>query len=429
MRTPRNSWGRGHHESGGTTVNTTHSMARILAFLVTTSLLLLGPVAFGTGASSADEPLPDEAVSAPLQPGDPLLEIASTEVGAEAEPVGHDAGEDGDEGTGEHGTGDEGEHGEETAQLVCLATGDPEAPYTGALVMPTAIISGEGRIKMEGPAYNQVEGIFPAEVWGNIVPELTHPSGATFAGLNFGEAGRAIWEEGCGLDDPGTPPDDGHGQGGHGGHATVIVCTATDDSVTPYEVEEWMVQEIINGHGMPKKDGPASDPIVGVFPDGVWGNIIPVVTHPNKKATYPGLNLEDGGQAILDADCVYVVPTPPAPALAPAPPARDFCPDLDGMQWENYDCNTPQASAADVALPVEPAAVDMPTPALAPTPTSAAMPAEVSVPTQQTLPSAVDAGSAPASPTGSPIWAILVLLAACIGASATAARVAFSEPA
>ncbi len=222
-------------------------------------------------------------------------------------------GEHGDEGD-DHGDegdeGEEGDHGEESAVLVCLATTDPEAPYTAAMVMPTAIINGEGRVKKEGPANSPV-GVAPTPGWGNIVPEVTHPSGATFGGLNFGEDGRAIWDAGCG---PAAPPDDGHEGGGHGGHATVTVCIATEDSVTPYEVEEWMVQEIINGHGMPKKDGPANDPVEGVFPDDVWGNIIPVVTHPNKKATYDGLNWDEAGQAIWAAGCVYVVPAAPAPA-------------------------------------------------------------------------------------------------------------------
>ena len=202
-------------------------------------------------------------------------------------------------------------------------------------------------------------------------------------------------------------------------------------SVTPYVVEEWMVQEIINGHGMTKKDGPANDPVYRVFPDGVWGNIIPVVTHPNKKATYPGLNLEDGGQAILDAGCVYLVPAAPAPAPGPAPAATDFCPDLDGVQWENCDCNTPPA-AGEAAAPAEPAVAVVTAsavaPASAPTPASAEMPAEVSVPTEQTLPAAVDAGNAPASPARAPDWAILMLVAGCIGAVAAATRVAFSEP-
>ena len=102
------------------------------------------------------------------------------------------------------------------------------------------------------------------------------------------------------------------------------MCIATQDSITPYEMEKWMVQKIINGKGMPQKNGPAVNPVEGVYPaDVVWGNIIPVFTHTNGKATYPGLNLEDGGQAILDAGCVYVVPAEPALAPAPAPaPAR-----------------------------------------------------------------------------------------------------------
>ena len=270
---------------------------------------------------------------------------------------------------------------------MCMATGKPDAPYTAASVMPTAIINGEGRVKKEGPANSPI-GVAPAEAWGNIVPEVTHPSGATFAGLNFGSDGKAIWDAGCGPDDPGTPPDDGHEGGGHGGHATVTVCVATASTVTPYEVENWMVQEIINGHGMPKKDGPANEPVKGVFPDAEWGNIIPVVTHPNKKATFDGLNWDAAGQAIYAAGCAYVVP--PAPAPAPAASTTDFCPDLDGVQWENYDCNTPQAAAAEIAVPAEPVAVAVePAPAQVTTPVPA--PAEVPVPTVQTLPATVNA--------------------------------------
>ena len=41
------------------------------------------------------------------------------------------------------------------------------------------------------------------------------------------------------------------------------------------------------------------NPVEGVFPAEVWGNIIPVVTHPNGKAAYPGLNLTGDGQANL----------------------------------------------------------------------------------------------------------------------------------
>ena len=206
----------------------------------------------------------------------------------------------------------------------------------------------------------------------------------------------------------------------------MTVCIATEDSVTPYEVEEWMVQEIINGHGMPKKDGPASDPVEGVFPDAVWGNIIPVVTHPNKKATYDGLNWDEAGQVIWEAGCVYVVPVAPEPAPAPAAAPVDFCPDLDGLQWENYDCNTPQAIAAEITVPAEPApalvtaAPPATVPQLVPTPVNAAMPAQVAVPTEQTPPAAVDAGYGPTSAPVSPLWAVLMILAGCFGATGAA---------
>ena len=73
---------------------------------------------------------------------------------------------------------------------------DPEAPYTAASVMPTAIINGEGRVKKNGPA-DSPTGVAPTPGWGNIVPPVTHPSGATFGGLNFGGDGRAIWDAGC----------------------------------------------------------------------------------------------------------------------------------------------------------------------------------------------------------------------------------------
>jgi hypothetical protein len=121
---------------------------------------------------------------------------------------------------------------------------------------------------------------------------------------------------------------------------------------------------------------------------------------------------------------VYVVPSVPAPAPAPAPAAKDFCPDLDGVQWENYDCNTPQAGVAEQAVAVVTAeAAPAVVPELAPTPASAAMPAVVPVPTEQTLPQAVDAGGGPTAPTPLPT----VLLAAALLA-ATASGLLLRRP-
>lgn len=379
--------------------------ARFLSILTTMSVVLLGPVAFGAGIAAADEPAPGVAVETPQDAGTPPV---GTEPGPQEDPAG--TGEDG-------GSGEEGSHGEGSAVLVCLATANPDAPYTAALVMPTAIITGESRVKGDGPAASPIEGVFPSEPWGSIVPPVTHPSGATFGGLNFGSDGQAIWNAGCGVGDPVTPPDGGHGGSGHGEHATVVVCIATADTVTPYLLEEWMVQEIINGHGVPKKDGPASDPVEGVFPDAVWGNIVPVVTHPNGKATFEGLNFDVDGQAIWQAGCVYVAPAAPPPAPGPGPAPVDFCPDLDGLQWENYDCNTPQAPVVDTATP--------PPPAVGEAPVSAVMPAVVPVATTPTLPASIPAGAL--APRDAPGWALLVLVLAALGAAGALARMTFSQ--
>jgi hypothetical protein len=102
----------------------------------------------------------------------------------------------------------------------------------------------------------------------------------------------------------------------------------------------------------------------------------------------------------------------------------DFCPDLDGLQWENYDCNTPQSPAPEATVPAEPAALVTAATAVVPqlvsTPVNAAMPAQVAVPTEQTPPAAVDAGYGPTSAPVSPLWAVLMILAGCLGATGAA---------
>jgi hypothetical protein len=86
-------------------------------------------------------------------------------------------------------------------------------------------------------------------------------------------------------------------------------------------------------------------------------------------------------------------PTPPAtppatpepPAGPPAPPT-DFCPNLDGVQWENYDCNTPQV------VEVVPTPEATPVPTVEPTPAPAETPVAIPVPDKPTVPKAVPAG-------------------------------------
>jgi hypothetical protein len=372
------------------------------------------------GGGDVSSPLADTPLTDTLPTDTPLTETPLTDTLPSGEKGGH----------GEEGTEEEGGHGEGSAVLVCLATGSRLAPYTAALFMPTAIIKGNGVPKENGPAVNPVEGVFPAEVWGNIIPVFTHPNGkGTYPGLNLTGDGQANLREGCGGDPPAPPIDSGH--------ETVVVCIATQDSITPYEMEKWMVQKIINGKGMPHKNGPAVNPVEGVYPvDAVWGNIIPVFTHTNGKATYPGLNLEDGGQAILDAGCVYVVPAEPAPAPAPAPAAMDFCPDLDGVQWENYDCNTPQAVAAEVTVPAEPVvAVVAPSPATTAesvqpaavtAPTAGTAPQVAAVPETATVPAAVPAGGGSSDPADGLTWVACLFILSCLSAAGSAARLVSS---
>jgi hypothetical protein len=290
--------------------------------------------------------------------------------------------------------------------LVCLAI--PDAPYyRPALFVRTSIINGEGMAKEEGPA-NTVDGTAwtadgkvpeaaPTEAWGNIVPPVVHPNGkGVYAGRNWTEIGQLTWQATCGGGDPLPPPDD------NGGHQKLTFCIASGDRNTPYVAKSMGVQLIINGEGVAKrKNSPAKDPVVGVFPDEVWGNIIPPFTHTNKKATYAGLNWTAAGQAIHDADCTYTPPPPvPPPAPAPAPDAQPVI--------------APEPSIEPVVVaPALPAAVTEPIVQEITVVDDA--PTVVAAPTTATLPMAVPAGEG--SPTV-PLLPILLVGLGLVGALA-----------
>jgi hypothetical protein len=91
---------------------------------------------------------------------------------------------------------------------VCIATGLTESPYEIDEFSATDIISGEGVVKETGPAAS-IEGVFPAaDVWGNIVPPVTHPNGrATFDGLNWSAVGQQIAADGCAYIEPTSSPE------------------------------------------------------------------------------------------------------------------------------------------------------------------------------------------------------------------------------
>ena len=103
---------------------------------------------------------------------------------------------------------------------------------------------------------------------------------------------------------------------------------------------------------------------------------------------------------------------PVTPAGGPTP-VKDFCPNLDGVQWENYDCNTPVAvAAAEVAVPapaevVPPATVE---------PVTVPEAATVAAPEAATVPAAVPAGDGSQAPSV-PMWALAMIAVGVLGAA------------
>ena len=143
-------------------------------------------------------------------------------------------------------------------------------------------------------------------------------------------------------------------------------------------------------------------------------DIVPVIPNPidADNPVNPGQNLADGGQAFLDRGCLPEPVVPVTPAGGPTP-VKDFCPNLDGVQWENYDCNTPVAvAAAEVAVPapaevVPPATVE---------PVTVPEAATVAAPEAATVPAAVPAGDGSQAPSV-PMWALAMIAVGVLGAA------------
>ncbi len=147
-------------------------------------------------------------------------------------------------------------------------------------------------------------------------------------------------------------------------------------------------------------------------------DIVPVIANPidAENPVNPGQNLADGGQAFLDRGCLPEPVVPVTPAGGPTP-VKDFCPNLDGVQWENYDCNTPVAvAAAEVAVPA-PAEVGPPAAVVSPV-EAATVPeaATVAAPEAATVPAAVPAGDGSQAPSV-PMWALVMIAVGVLGAA------------
>jgi len=108
-------------------------------------------------------------------------------------------------------------------------------------------------------------------------------------------------------------------------------------------------------------------------------------------------------------------PTPEPPAGPPAPPT-DYCDNLEGAQWEGYDCNTPQVVPV---VPVEPTPEATPEPIVEATPAPTEPPVvSLPVPDKPTVPKAIPAGDG--SSEGGTNWFIVGLLALAGVAAAVA---------
>jgi hypothetical protein len=164
------------------------------------------------------------------------------------------------------------------------------------------------------------------------------------------------------------------------------------------------------------------------WPEPMRGAITPLVQDPADPTH--NVSVAEGDQAFLARGCKDAVPETPTPVGGPTP-VTDFCPNVAGVQWENYDCATgtaPQAvAAAEAVLPVAvPAPATVPAPAKKPAkPTK--VPTTVAAPQEATVPSAVPAGGGSTVPSGNPpTWAVALLLLGALGLAASALRMAGS---
>lgn len=169
-----------------------------------------------------------------------------------------------------------------------------------------------------------------------------------------------------------------------------------------------------------------------VFPDGTSRSLSATITWADGFSGNRYYSKSLSSELNCDAPTPEPTPTPtpeptptptpdPTPVPSPEPP-KDFCPDLAGLQWENYDCLTPTATpeppvvevpvveAPVVVAPVEEAVVAPQKP----------KPATVAVPDAATVPNAVPAGDG--SSQDSINWFAIAILTAATVVGAFALR-------
>jgi hypothetical protein len=83
---------------------------------------------------------------------------------------------------------------------ICHATSSQKNPY----VSEAPAIANNG--DLNGGHLDHTGPVFPGQGWGDIIPPYTYVDAAgasqVFPGYNWSPEGQAIWQEGCGPDNP-----------------------------------------------------------------------------------------------------------------------------------------------------------------------------------------------------------------------------------
>ena len=100
--------------------------------------------------------------------------------------------------------------GNSSKVTICHATSSVNNPYTLNTVDDSSIdneknkyLNGHG--DHTGPVFD-INGGKDQPRWGDIIPPFTSPSGSSFAGYNWTEAGKSIWNSECNIVKPTPTP-------------------------------------------------------------------------------------------------------------------------------------------------------------------------------------------------------------------------------
>ncbi len=197
---------------------------------------------------------------------------------------------------------------------ICHATNSTTNPYSGHedTINPSGAGVLNGHLDHTGPVPTSQADLEQMKddhiTWGDIIPPFEW-DGQTYS-LNWTDAGRAIFDNGCAVPQPEPEPEPEIKK-----HT---ICHATNSTTNPYSGHEDTINPsgagVLNGHLDHTGPVPTSQADLEQMKDDhiTWGDIIPPFEWDGQ--TY-SLNWTDAGRAIFDNGCA--VPQPePEPDLA-----------------------------------------------------------------------------------------------------------------